>query len=275
MAEHQDEISAHGTVSELTGNEFSIDYQPNRKGRNYDTYLIAGDVTIGGEPNTVGVVLIRRKNDSRFYLHEVTTTKNGDATPFQTGATEETSARLPGGVTSLANSIQGEDGNVNGEGDSVGAAPSGFALYSRMLNEYGAIAPGENPSRIVDVPRSIDRWTRPGAPVYQAGYENRKKDGRAEAKEEHDDNEDGGTSGSSSTSSSGTTVYVTATGSKYHRYRCQYLRESCHGMTLSQAKQVGYTACSRREQVGFWPLFVFLCIFCVHELTKREKMTIL
>lgn len=75
MAEHQDEISAHGTVSELTGNEFSIDYQPNRKGRNYDTYVIAGDVTIGGEPNTVGVVLIRRKNDSRFYLHEVTTTK--------------------------------------------------------------------------------------------------------------------------------------------------------------------------------------------------------
>lgn len=85
MAEHQDEISAHGTVSELTGNEFSIDYQPNWKGRNYDTYVIAGDVTIGGEPNTVGVVLIRRKNDSRFYLHEVTTTKNGDATPFQTG----------------------------------------------------------------------------------------------------------------------------------------------------------------------------------------------
>ena len=157
MAEHQDEISAHGTVSELTENEFSIDYQPNWKGRNYDTYVIAGDVTIGGEPNTVGVVLIRRKNDSRFYLHEVTTTKNGDATPFQTGATEETSVRLPGGVTSLANSIQGEDGNVNGEGDSVGAAPSGFAPYSRMMNEYGAIAPGENLSRIVDVLRSTDR----------------------------------------------------------------------------------------------------------------------
>lgn len=141
----------------MTGNEFSIDYQPNWKGRNYDTYVIAGDVTIGGEPNTVGVVLIRRKNDSRFYLHEVTTTKNGDATPFQTGATEETSARLPGGVTSLANSIQGEDGNVNREGYSVGAVPSGFAPYSRMMNEYGAIAPGENLSRIVDVLRSTDR----------------------------------------------------------------------------------------------------------------------
>ena len=180
VAEHQDEISAHGTVSELTGNEFSdvhtrkeienavtefyqeigavdrpgfgtvrlgrrgvkdslahgygqkkiaafasvpdviqdgvqIDYQPNWKGRDYDTYIIAGDVTIGGEPNTVGVVLIRRKNDSRFYLHEVTTTKNGDATSFQTGATEETSARLPGDVTSPVDIVQDQGATVNPE----------------------------------------------------------------------------------------------------------------------------------------------------------------
>ena len=104
---------------------------------------------------------------------------------------------------------------------------------------------------------------------YQTGYKNGKKVGRAEAKEEaaeekRDDNKDSGSSGSyrpysssgasgssnsSSTSSSvfnsGTTVYVTDTGSKYHRYGCQYLRESCHGMTLSKAKQAGYTACSR------------------------------
>lgn len=231
VAEHQDEISAHGTVSELTGNEFSdvhtrkeienavtefyqeigavdrpgfgtvrlgrrgvkdslahgygqkkiaafasvpdviqdgvqIDYQPNWKGRDYDTYIIAGDVTIGGEPNTVGVVLIRRKNDSRFYLHEVTTTKNGDATSFQTGATEETSARLPGDVTSPMDIIQDQGATVNPELPeeqarySVGAAPSGFDPYSRMLNEYGAIAPGEKPARMVDVPRSTDGQDR-------------------------------------------------------------------------------------------------------------------
>nr|DAR81895.1 MAG TPA: Large polyvalent protein-associated domain 3 [Caudoviricetes sp.] len=231
VAEHQDEISAHGTVSELTGNEFSdvhtrkeienavtefyqeigavdrpgfgtvrlgrrgvkdslahgygqkkiaafasvpdviqdgvqIDYQPNWKGRDYDTYIIAGDVTIGGEPNTVGVVLIRRKNDSRFYLHEVTTTKNGDATSFQTGATEETSARLPGDVTSPMDIIQDRGATVNPELPeeqarySVGAAPSGFDPYSRMLNEYGAIAPGEKPARMVDVPRSTDGQDR-------------------------------------------------------------------------------------------------------------------
>ena len=99
---------------------------------------------------------------------------------------------------------------------------------------------------------------------YKAGYENGGRTGRAEAEEKRDDNKDSGSSGSyrpysssgasgssnssstsSSVSNSGTTVYVTDTGSKYHRYGCQYLRESCHGMTLSKAKQAGYTACSR------------------------------
>ena len=91
---------------------------------------------------------------------------------------------------------------------------------------------------------------------YEAGYENGKKDGVAEAGEAPDDSSSsaatysGGTTSSSSegsgyASQSAVTVYVTDTGSKYHSYGCQYLRESCHGMTLYQAKQAGYTACSR------------------------------
>lgn len=38
---------------------------------------------------------------------------------------------------------------------SVGAAPAGFDPYTRAANEYGTIEPGENPARIVDVPRSM------------------------------------------------------------------------------------------------------------------------
>lgn len=53
-----------------------------------------------------------------------------------------------------------EDGaqDVMAENDlySVGAAPGGFDPFSRMANEYGTIEPGENPSRIVDVPLSTD-----------------------------------------------------------------------------------------------------------------------
>lgn len=44
--------------------------------------------------------------------------------------------------------------------ESTGAAPAGFDPYSRAVNEYGAIEPGENPARVVDVPKSVDGETR-------------------------------------------------------------------------------------------------------------------
>ena len=54
-------------------------------------------------------------------------------------------------------------------------------------------------------------------------------------------------SGSSSSSSEtqSQTVYITRTGSKYHRNGCQYLRQSQIAISLSDAKARGYTACSR------------------------------
>lgn len=42
---------------------------------------------------------------------------------------------------------------------SVGAARSGFDQYSHAAIEYGTIDPGENPARVVDVPRSMDGQT--------------------------------------------------------------------------------------------------------------------
>lgn len=42
-----------------------------------------------------------------------------------------------------------------------------------------------------------------------------------------------------------TVVYITSTGSKYHEYGCQYLRQSCHEIGLSDAKSRGYTPCSK------------------------------
>lgn len=75
----------------------------------------------------------------------------------------------------------------------------------------------------------------------------------------------GASSGSSSGSSSGisaptklpasaqlpsdqnktTTVYITATGHKYHRYSCSYLANSCYSISLSDAVNSGYGPCSR------------------------------
>lgn len=41
----------------------------------------------------------------------------------------------------------------------------------------------------------------------------------------------------------GTVVYVTRTGSKYHRLGCRYLRQSCYEISLAQARQM-YEPCS-------------------------------
>ena len=41
------------------------------------------------------------------------------------------------------------------------------------------------------------------------------------------------------------TVYITRTGSKYHRSYCSYLRQSKFAISLKEAKYEGYTPCSR------------------------------
>jgi len=48
----------------------------------------------------------------------------------------------------------------------------------------------------------------------------------------------------SSSRQSGTSVYITETGSKYHRGTCRYLWNSKIKISLSSAKAQGYTACS-------------------------------
>lgn len=48
-----------------------------------------------------------------------------------------------------------------------------------------------------------------------------------------------------STKQNGATVYITNTGSKYHRSGCQYLRKSKIAISKSNAQSQGYTPCSR------------------------------
>lgn len=54
-----------------------------------------------------------------------------------------------------------------------------------------------------------------------------------------------GTAGSSSGDSSSVMVHITDTGSKYHSAGCSYLKKSDHEVTLSEAKNMGLTPCSR------------------------------
>ena len=53
------------------------------------------------------------------------------------------------------------------------------------------------------------------------------------------------TAGSSTGDSSSVMVHITDTGSKYHSAGCSYLKKSDHEVTLSEAKSMGLTPCSR------------------------------
>ena len=61
---------AYAAVKEVIENGILIDYDADHKGRGYDSALISAPITIGNEAYICSVV-ITRKEDNRFYLHEV------------------------------------------------------------------------------------------------------------------------------------------------------------------------------------------------------------
>lgn len=76
------------------------------------------------------------------------------------GLTSKNEATVFAPINSISHSVEnintaGAIPQVNPE-NSVGAAQTGFDPYTKMVNENGAIAPGENPARVVDVPVSTD-----------------------------------------------------------------------------------------------------------------------
>ena len=85
---------------------------------------------------------------------------------------------------------------------------------------------------------------------YNKGYKAGFKDGENRAKDYYAARElakelwPNASKASSSSSSSATWVYVTDTGSKYHKSGCSYLKSS-NKIELSEALSLGYDACSR------------------------------
>ncbi len=67
-----------------------IDYQPNWKGRGYDTYVFAAPVKIGGKDTFVGAVVTKDKNN-KYYLHEVLD-ENGNIIKIGDGASIKTAS---------------------------------------------------------------------------------------------------------------------------------------------------------------------------------------
>ena len=62
--------------------------------------------------------------------------------------------------SNVAQSVDSVNRENVGADASPGAAPAGFDPLSHASNQYGAIPPGENPSRVVDIPASMDGETK-------------------------------------------------------------------------------------------------------------------
>jgi hypothetical protein len=91
-----------------------IDYQANWKGRGYDTAVVAAPITMGGEEYLEGIVLIRRNQTNRFYVHEVLMAKNNETAPFKTGDSPRGEG-LPGGAAPSVISLLRQVANVKRE----------------------------------------------------------------------------------------------------------------------------------------------------------------
>lgn len=85
---------------------------------------------------------------------------------------------------------------------------------------------------------------------YDSGYADGLEYGKAHAEpsasqsEEEPSSSDQTSSTSSQSEQQTITVYITDTGSKYHRSGCRYLWNSSNAVTLSNAKSWGYSPCS-------------------------------
>lgn len=68
-----EKAAAFAAVPDVIKNGKVVQYEPNRKGKSYDSVTIVAPVTIGGEPYMMNVIAHRDNGESRFYLHDVYT----------------------------------------------------------------------------------------------------------------------------------------------------------------------------------------------------------
>lgn len=163
---------AFSAVPAVIENGVVIDEQANWKGRGWDSVTFGGKIQIGEQTYDMGVIVRKYGNESpnygRYYLHEVLLTD-------EDGATVPINARTLSGnpsdtaTPSSMDSVAQEQGAVNEENvdlndpglrDSLGSARAGFDPYSEAMNRYGTIEPGMNPSRMVDVPKRMNPYTK-------------------------------------------------------------------------------------------------------------------
>lgn len=120
--------------------------------------------------------------------------------------------------------------------------------YNEGINDNSAYLSGYSAGYDDASAGSKDYWYNQGKETgYKLGKSDAKKEFNANKYNSEASSESSGKSNveSSSSTENSITVYITNTGSKYHKANCSYLRESKIAISLSEAKSRGYTPCSR------------------------------
>lgn len=153
-------------IPSVLQNGIQIDFQENWKGRGYDGYVFAAPITMDGAPVYVAAI-VRKTSKNTLYLHEVVDS-NGNVikiddgvrtNPTSLAADSDAGVQTPSDMR-LTQSVDSVNRENVGADASTGAAPAGFDPLSHASNQYGVIPPGENPSRVVDIPASMDGETK-------------------------------------------------------------------------------------------------------------------
>lgn len=100
--------------------------------------------------------------DSAYQYRDWLLSRRGTQTPNQSGSSRDVSADTNTEERTWHAERRGASpaGTEPVQINAPGAAPSGFDPLSHASNQYGAIPPGENPTRVVDMPVSMDGETK-------------------------------------------------------------------------------------------------------------------
>lgn len=100
--------------------------------------------------------------DSAYQYRDWLLSRRGTQTPNQSGSSRGVSTDTNTEERTWHAERRGASpaGTEAAQIEAPGAAPSGFDPLSHASNQYGAIPPGENPTRVVDIPVSMDGETK-------------------------------------------------------------------------------------------------------------------
>lgn len=145
LIENSVPVSSSGNNHSESGNPFTYYKSKLKVGNtNYDVTLHIKNVP----------------TDDRYYYHsldkvDINKTQQKNVAPTYGNSVNDATYQTEVGTTTSGDIIAPEGAVVNnGDTESVGAAPAGFDPYSNMINQYGIIPEGENPARMVDLPKS-------------------------------------------------------------------------------------------------------------------------